>query len=79
MLALFGPVLAHLDEQEQMDAAAEQFFQLLARQFADRLDGRAALAQHDRLLAVALDIDHLVDLHRAVLALFPFLGFDRAA
>ena len=45
MLAVLRPVLAHLDEQEQMHAAAEQFFHLLARQFADDLDGGAALAQ----------------------------------
>src|SRR6185312_10721169 len=78
MLGLFRPVLAHLHEQEQVNAPAQQFLQLGARQFADLLDGRAALAQHDRLLAVALDIDHLVDADRSVLALLPLLGFDRA-
>src|ERR1700744_179075 len=31
MLALFRPVLAHLHEQEQMHAAAEDFFHLGAR------------------------------------------------
>ena len=35
MLFLFGPVLAHLHEQEQVHAAAEQGFQFLARQAAD--------------------------------------------
>ena len=49
---------------------------LLARQLADELDRLAALAEHDGLLAVALDIDHLVDLDGAVLALLPGLGLD---
>src|SRR5665213_176232 len=77
MLALLGPVLAHLDEQEEVNAAAEHLFQVGAGQFADLLDGGAALAQHDGFLAVALDEDDLVDLHRAVLALLPLLGFHR--
>src|SRR5579862_854902 len=71
VLALLGPVLAHLHEQEQMHAAAEDLLQLRARELADLLDRGAALAQHDRLLPVALDVDRLVDLDRAVGALFP--------
>ena len=39
-----------------------------ARLGADRLDGGAALAEHDLALALALDIDRLLDAHRAVLA-----------
>ena len=45
---------------------------------ADLLQLRAALAQHDRLLAVALDQYLLVDHGRPVLAILPFLGLDRA-
>src|SRR4029077_1407619 len=78
MLALFGPILAHFREQEQMRATVQQSFQLLARQLTDGFDGLAALAQRDRFLAIALDIDHLFDADRAVLALFPFLGLHRA-
>ena len=60
-----------------MDAPAKEFLQLLPRGLADRLDGFALVAQHDALVAVAGDIDHLVDPGRAVLALFPVLGFHR--
>ncbi len=60
-----------------MDAAAEHFLQLGARQLADLLDGGAALAQDNRLLAVALDVNRLVDLHRAVRPIFPLFGFHR--
>ena len=60
-----------------MDAPAEELFQLLPRGLADRLDGFALVAQHDALVAVAGDIDHLVDPGRAILALFPVLGFHR--
>ena len=38
---------------------------------------RAAFADDDRLLAVALDQDLLADFGRAVGAVFPGLGFDR--
>ncbi len=48
-----------------------------ARGLADLLQLRAALAEDDRLLAVALDQDLLVDHGRAVLAVLPFLGLDR--
>ena len=51
-----------------MDLHAQQFGQFLARGLADRLQFRAALAQHDALLAVAGDHDLLVDFDRAVLA-----------
>ncbi len=41
------------------------------------LSRASALADHDRLLAVALDQDLLVDDGRAVLAVLPGLGLDR--
>ena len=49
----------------------------LAGRLADRLDGLAALAEHDLPLALALDEDRLLDAHRAVLALLPLVGLDR--
>src|ERR1051326_2654140 len=77
VLALLGPILAHLDEQEEVYAAAEQRLHLAAGVLADGLDGLTALAEHDRLLAFPLHIDDLVDLGGAVLALLPFLRLDR--
>ena len=43
---------------------------VVARRRADRLDGLAALAEHDFALAFALDIDRLLDAHRAVSSSF---------
>ena len=60
-----------------MHRPLEHLAELVPRAGADLLDARAALAEHDRALAVALDIDDLLDPHAAVLALFPFLGLDR--
>ena len=60
-----------------MHFPAELVADRLARGLADLLQLRAALAEHDRLLAVALDEDLLVDDGRSVLAVLPFLGLDR--
>ena len=49
---------------------------ILARRHGNRLDGLAAGAEHDALLAVAGDIDRLFDADRTVLHLFPLLGLD---
>src|ERR1051326_8578951 len=46
---------------------------------ADRLDGTTRLAEQDFALALALDENRLLDSHRAVLALFPYIGFHRRA
>src|SRR4051812_11093652 len=74
------PVLADLDEQEQVDAGLEQALKLLAGRLADRAQLLAAAAEHDRLLAVAHDVDRLVDPDLApVRALGPALGLDRDA
>src|SRR5215468_3822338 len=43
---------------------------------ADRLDGGAALSQHDLALAFALDKDRLLDADGLVLALGPAVGLD---
>src|SRR3954468_8256397 len=76
--AILLPFRVDLDVEEEMNLAAEQLRQLGPRRLADRADARAALAEHDRLLAVAADEDLLVDGDRAVLALLIFLGLDRA-
>src|SRR5580658_1055715 len=76
-LAVLEPILADLDEQEQMDPALEHRFELGSGAFADGLDPPPALAQHDRLLARPLDEDRLSDLGAAILELFPALGLDR--
>src|SRR3954468_3469140 len=72
------PFPADLDVEEEVDLAAEQLRELGARRLADRADAGAALAEDDRLLAVAADEDLLVGGDRAVLALLIFLGLDRA-
>src|SRR4051812_41246434 len=75
-VGIVAPVLAHLDEQEQMHRHAQNLRDLLARLGADRLDGGAALAEHDLALAFALDKDRLLDADRFVLAFGPALGLD---
>src|ERR1700744_6701910 len=50
---------------------------LLARLRADRLDGGAALAEHDLALTLAFDKDRLLDADGFVLALGPAVGLDR--
>ena len=62
-LRVVAPALAHLHEQEQMHLLLGHLGDLLARLGADRLDGRAALAEHDLALALALHIDRLLDAH----------------
>src|SRR5690349_5127900 len=68
--------LPHLHEQEQVHLLLEDFGEFLARRLADGTDRLSLVAEHDLLLAVALDIDHLLDPHGAVLAFLPFLGLD---
>ena len=75
-LGILDPVVAHLDEQKEMDAALQHAFQFGAGAGADRLDPRSLVAEHDRALALAADIDHLVDLDAPVLTLLPRLGLD---
>ena len=58
-----------LDVDEQVHRTVEEFFaEFLAGLLADPFQGLAALAQDDRALALALDIDGLLDAGRAVLA-----------
>src|SRR5580765_1836915 len=63
--------------QEEMHRPLEHLAELMAGPRADLLDPRAALAQENRALAVALDVDGLLDAHAAVLAVFPLLGLYR--
>ena len=76
MLPALGP-FTHLDVEKEMHPVAEQLFELGARRLADGLDAGAALAQHDRLLAVALDVDDLIDSGAPVFEWLPRFGFDR--
>ena len=66
-LGVLAPLLAHLDEEEEMDRHLEDLHQLLAAVGADRLDGLAAGPQNDLLVGIAGDIDHLVDAVGAIL------------
>ena len=67
-LGIVLPVLAHLDEQEQVHRRSRICVELAcATSIETCLDGLPALAEHDRLLALARDVDRLLDPHRAVL------------
>ena len=63
--------------QEEMDRALDQLRDFLAGQAPDLLDGRAAIAEDDALVAVARDEDDLFDARRSVLEVLPVLGLDR--
>src|SRR5690606_16207983 len=75
--AVLLPVLAHLHLQEEMHGSAEELSDLAPRLAPDRLDSLAALAEDDPLVAVAGDVDHLVDAGGPVLPLLPVLGLHR--
>src|SRR6185312_12766330 len=75
-LGVVTPALAHLHEQEQVHLALGDLFDFAARGFADRPDRRAALAEHDLALALALDIDRLLDAHGIAAQILPLLGLD---
>ena len=51
--------------------------ELVAGAGADLLDLRAALAERNGALALALDVDDLLDARAAVGPVFPLLGLDR--
>ena len=59
-----------------MHRHAHDLRNFLARLRADRLDGGAALAEHDLALAFALDKDRLLDADRFILALGPAVGLN---
>src|SRR6478735_426879 len=60
-LGIVGPVLAHLHEQEEVHGLLDDLGQFLARFHRQLPDRQSAAAHHDRLLAVALDEDRLLD------------------
>src|SRR5262245_57774360 len=70
-----APMLLHADEEMQPDVASEQAFDVAPRFHADLFQRLAALADDDRLLRLALDVDHAVDFGRS-LHLLPHLGPD---
>src|SRR5205814_4726699 len=72
-----APPFPHLDEEKEMRRLLDRNGDVGARRRPDRLDRLAALAEHDLALALALDIDRLLDAHRAVLELLPDFGLDR--
>src|SRR4029453_1064248 len=74
---VLAPALAHLDEQKQVHGSLDHVCDLAPCIGADRLDGLAALAEHDFTLALALDIDRLLDSSRAILEFLPDIGLDR--
>src|SRR5665213_1004215 len=76
--AILLPFRIDLDVEEQVDLAAEQLRKLGARRFADRANPGAALAEDDRLLAVARDQDLLVNRRGSVLSFVELLGLDGA-
>src|SRR6478736_4220616 len=55
------PAGAHAHPGFEEDLGAEQALHLFARAGTDLAQARTALADHDRLLAVALDPDHRAD------------------
>ena len=55
------PLLAHLDPQRQEHGTAHQRLDRDPRAAPDRLELAAPLADHDRLLALPLDVDHRAD------------------
>src|SRR4029079_6465509 len=76
-LGVLAPALAHLHEQEQVHLGLGCLGYVLARRRADRLDALATFAEHDFALALALDVDRLLDPYLAVAQLLPLLGFHR--
>src|SRR5262249_20932762 len=76
-LRVFVPALAHLDEQEEVNRSVDHLGDLFSRGHRDLLDGRALGAERDLLLAVAHDIDGLLDADAAVGKFLPGFGLDR--
>jgi len=76
-LGIVAPLLADLDEQEQVNGRLEDLDQLLAGLGTDRLDGLTTSAQNDLLVRIAGDVDYLVDAIGAVLLDGELLSLDR--
>src|SRR6476620_10116782 len=74
---IVAPALPHFHEQEQVHLGFDNVGNLHARRLADRLDGLAALSEHDLALAFALDVDRLLDPNVARAQFLPDFGFHR--
>src|SRR6185503_9183196 len=61
-----GPVALHLHPDAEIDLAAEEALHVLARRRGDALEQFAPGADHDRLLALALDPDRGLDAPQAL-------------
>src|SRR5690348_254323 len=70
-----SPVGKHFDPEIEVDGRIDQRLDFLARRATDLLNPRALLSDHYALLALALDVEHRSNVHRA--AIFAKL-LDRA-
>src|SRR5437588_5486693 len=70
-----GPSFPHLDVEKKMHRLFDRHGDFRARRSPDRLERLAAFAEDDFALALALYIECLLNAHRAILELFPDLGF----
>src|SRR5260370_13845159 len=75
-VGVVAPVFAHLHEQKQMHGHTHNLGDFLARFGADRLDGGAALAEHDLALAFPFDENRLLDADGFILALGPAISLN---
>src|SRR5690349_11052607 len=71
---IVDPVLANLDEEEQVDLAVCRFLDVPAGGLADRLDGLAALAKYDHAVRLARHEDGLLHPGRAILSHLPLVS-----
>src|SRR5262245_3505627 len=75
-LRVVAPAFADLHKQKQVHRLLDHLGDLAASLGADRLDGLAALAEHDLTLTLSFDEDRLLDAYGTVLALLPARGLD---
>src|SRR6266702_4866609 len=72
-----GPSFPHFDVEKKMHRLLDRRGDFGTRGAPDCLERLAAFAEDDFALALALDIEGLLNARRAVLELFPDLGLDR--
>src|SRR5262249_26485531 len=75
-LGIVAPTFAYLDEQEKMYGRLDHLGDFPPRLASDCLYAAAGFAQHDFSLALALDVNRLLNADRAVFALLPALRLD---
>src|SRR5579862_9474906 len=66
-LTRLGPVFLDLDGEKEVHGPSEHLAELGSRRLADPPERLAALAEHDRALALALDVYGLLDAKRLAL------------